>query len=184
MQLEVEIKAIADDLTAVRAVLESEGAELLSDQLEFDDYFGHPARDFGETDEALRLRTVKILSECGPDRSELTYKGPKIDSGSKTREEYTETLAVPGAMEDILKKLGFTMIREVRKHRMVFRLKGFTICLDDIEGLGTFVEIEKIIDSKEQMEDILTEMRSLITEKFNLSRFERRSYLELIMEKL
>ena len=182
MQLEVEIKAYADDLTVVRDKLEAEGAEFISDQLEIDDYYGHPVRDFGKTDEALRLRTIKILSECSPDRSEFTYKGPKIDDSSKTREEYTEPIGDPASMQKILEKLGFEHILEVRKQRTLYKLKGFTVCLDDIEGLGTFVEIEMIIDSKKDMVGVLEDMRTVLTEQFDLFRFERRSYLELLIE--
>jgi adenylate cyclase class 2 len=182
MQLEVEIKAYADDLNSVKDILEANGAELIADQLEIDDYYAHPVRDFGITDEALRLRTIQSLSECATDRAEFTYKGPKIDDGSKTREEYTETISDPGSMVKILENLGFTLIREVRKQRTLYKFKEFTVCLDDIEGLGTFVEIEKIIESKDGMESVLADMRAVLNEQFSLTRFERRSYLELLME--
>ncbi len=48
--------------------------------VQIDRYFAHPSRDFAATDEALRIRTS---GEC----SWLTYKGPKIDSTTKTRRE-------------------------------------------------------------------------------------------------
>jgi len=182
MQLEVEVKAYAVDLAEIINKLEAGGAKFISDQLEIDDYYSHPSRDFGQTDEALRLRTVQTLSECCGELVEFTYKGPKIDSGSKTREEYSINLKDIHSMSKILEKLDFKLIMTVEKSRKVYNHLGFTICLDDIAGLGTFVEIEKIIHSEDEMENVISEMKSILVEKFGLERFERRSYLELLMD--
>ncbi|MEM4524643.1 MAG: class IV adenylate cyclase, partial [Archaeoglobaceae archaeon] len=54
-------------------------ARFLEEKEEFDLYFSHPCRDFAETDEALRIRVEKKIK--------MTYKGPKVDEETKTREE-------------------------------------------------------------------------------------------------
>ena len=83
-------------------------------QEEIDVYFAHPARDFAQTDEALRLRR-KGDANC------ITYKGPKIDATTKTRREIELPLA-PGpeslaSWTALLEAVGFRPAGEVRKSR-------------------------------------------------------------------
>jgi len=66
-----------------------------------DIYYNSPCRDFGKTDEALRLR-----NEGG--QIFLTYKGKKLDAMSKTRKEVEVEVAGFDNMEDVLLSLGFT----------------------------------------------------------------------------
>ncbi|MBQ6107340.1 MAG: CYTH domain-containing protein [Thermoguttaceae bacterium] len=70
--------------------------------VEVDTYFQHPARDFVQTDEALRIRrhlTFQGLygKEQIPERvcveSLITFKGPKLDSTAKIRKELELPLA-------------------------------------------------------------------------------------------
>ena len=78
--LEVELKFPLDDALSLRERLVSVGAEAKSMVVQSDAYFNHPARDFAQTDEALRIRTVG-------DESVVTYKGPKLGGSAKTRFE-------------------------------------------------------------------------------------------------
>ena len=80
--IEVEIKLSCDNPESVIKKLQELGAEQLDTESNMDIYFNHPIRDFKSTDEALRIREVDS-------QVELTYKGPKYDSKSKTREEIT-----------------------------------------------------------------------------------------------
>ena len=112
-----------------------------------DQYFAHPCRNFAETDEALRIRTVGGTSY-------VTYKGPKLDATTKTRRE----LELPVASSDpdgsrfaaLLAAVGFTPVLTVRKSRRPFVVshKGLRVhgALDEVEGLGTFVELELSVD--------------------------------------
>ena len=70
----------------------------------------------------------------------LTYKGPKVDAETKTREEIE--IPVEENITAILEKLGFTKWRSVKKERKTYKLNDLTICLDDVQGLGSFMEIE------------------------------------------
>src|SRR5262245_7404500 len=102
MHYEIEQKYRCDDLDAVREDALSRGAIAGEVVEQADRYYQHPARDFGETDEAFRLRSVG-------DRSFLTYKGPKIDAETKSRIEEEVRLA-PGeanfaACEEMLRRL-------------------------------------------------------------------------------
>ena len=82
--IEVEVKAKIDNFEDMEKKLENLGAIKSKKEFQEDIYFNSPIVDFAKTDEALRIRTTKENNEKN---IFITYKGPKIDSKSKTREE-------------------------------------------------------------------------------------------------
>lgn len=166
--MEIEIKCYCDDDEIIRSRLSDIGARFIEKRIERDIYFNHPSRNFGETDEALRLRTVN-------DKCRITYKGPKVSKTTKARVEH-ETEAVDfDSIRNILLSLGFSESGIIEKERDVFSLSGMEITIDYVDGLGTFVEIEKIGELKDEIEKELFDTAA----KLGLTKFERRSYLEL-----
>jgi adenylate cyclase class 2 len=148
-------------------------AELIIEKYEKDVYFAHPCRDFAQTDEAVRIRQdVEGIT--------LTYKGPKVDAETKSREEVKLKVYDFDAARTFLGKLGFSDVAEVRKLRRIYGMGDAIICLDDVEGLGRFVEIEVEADNIEAKERVFQ-----IAERLGYSKSEsiRESYLELILQK-
>ena len=178
---EVELKFPLPDADAVLGRLAACGARLGQPVDQRDWYFNHPVRDFGRTDEAFRIRSV--------DRSHaVTYKGPLVDSRTKTRREIEIPFAESDAREkfaQILQLLGFRPVREVHKQRRTSRLqwheRGFEIALDAVEGLGQFLEIETIAD-EDGRPAAQAAVQSLAAH-LQLSTPERASYLSLLLEK-
>lgn len=155
--LEAEVKLALDaaTATALRARLDALGAVAHEALTQTDTYFAHPQRDFRSSDEALRLR-----SEGGALR--VTYKGPKLDPPRKTREEIEFALGTDHATASILlERLGFRPAAVVRKQRVELELPGTftaTIALDEVEGLGSFCEIEvpasDVAQGRERLRDV------------------------------
>jgi adenylate cyclase, class 2 len=147
-----------------------------------DRYFAHPCRDFARTDEALRIRTVGASSF-------VTYKGPKINVTTKTRRELELPLD-PGDADGsqfakLLAALGFTPVATVHKERRPFhidhagrRVEG---ALDDVDGVGTFVELELMADDA----DLAAAQQVIrdLADDLQLGPTERRSYLEMLLAK-
>jgi len=178
MGMEVEVKAYADDLKGIESRIKEMGAELAWEGEQQDTYFNHPKRDFAKTDEALRIRKEK-------NRNSLTYKGPKIDEHSKTREEIQFLIENPDAAGDMLVKLDFTPVGTVNKLRKNYQFDDLKISLDSVEGLGDFVEIEAL-DAGISEQDV-TEVRDKIIalmDDLGLKKRERTSYLELLYPEL
>lgn len=167
--LEIEIKAYCDDLPKCIDRAVSLGAVEAGRSFESDMYFNHPSRDFGLTDEALRIRST------GEDTI-LTYKGPKLSARAKTRIEKEVPVGDNGSMNAILEFLGFVLFGRVRKERIMYRLDDVLLCFDRIDDLGTFVELEKKGTEKERIEIELFDMAA----RLGLDRFETKSYLELL----
>jgi len=134
--LEIELKVEVPSLEPVRERLTSKSAEFTGKDHEHDIYYNAPHRDFGTTDEALRVRYYS-------DHTLLTYKGKKLrEFGLKAREELNTTIESGEVFEQILARLGFRKTAEVNKWRENYRLGDAAFALDTVEHLGTFVEIE------------------------------------------
>jgi len=182
MNYEVEQKHRIDDAAALASRLEERGVKLGSPAVQMDQYFAHPARDYAVTDEALRIRTAGGSSF-------VTYKGPKLDVDSKTRRELELPLASTdsdgASFGELLQALGFKPVATVRKKRRPFHIqhRGHEVegALDDVDGVGTFAELELQADdsSLEQAKQIISEL----ADELRLGAQERRSYLEMLLER-
>jgi adenylate cyclase class 2 len=180
--LEVEQKFRIKDCGPIEKLLADRGAILAEPQLQVDRYFNHPSRDFAATDEALRIR------QAG-EQNFVTFKGPKLDRTTKTRREIEVRIAAGPAAADqfaaIFIALGFRPVAEVRKHRRKAILEHsdhtVEIALDEVEQVGTFVELECSAD-QDSMEAATRAIADLAAE-LGLTENERKSYLELLLER-
>ena len=178
MHYEVELKFPVDDLAAVVEKLTAMGVGIAAAIDEVDLYFAHPCRDFAKTDEAVRLRRKG-------DVNFITYKGPKLDATTKTRREIelplesgTRSLA---AWTELLEAIGFRPVAEVHKSRrkasVPWQGRLVEASLDEVERVGTFVELELLADA-DGLEPAKACIMALAA-AIGLSGSERRSYLEL-----
>ncbi|MCZ7357338.1 MAG: class IV adenylate cyclase [Candidatus Methanoperedens sp.] len=174
--IEVEVKAYVDDPKHLERSIIALGAAPIGIETQADTYYNAPYRDFGKTDEALRIR-VKGSEYF------LTYKGPKMDKISKTRKEFEVGIKGGHNMGEILTSLGFCPVATIVKKRKNYRLGEFFIALDEVRNLGNFIEIEiSAMKSKNHEEKVESIFRLL--EKLNISREStiRKSYLEMVLE--
>jgi adenylate cyclase class 2 len=173
--LEIELKVRILSLDPLRQRLSMLHARSCGRIHEHDIYYNAPHRDFGVTDEAIRVRYTD-------DHSVVTYKGAKIKaSGLKAREELSVTVESGEVFEQMLDRLGFTKTAEVNKWRENYQFKNAAISLDTVDELGTFAEIEIMAenddsDASAQIEKISKEIgiqgEPILT-----------SYLELLLSK-
>jgi adenylate cyclase class 2 len=175
MSIEVEAKAYAANLSAIEKELIEKGAKFVTKVKQKDTYFNHPNRDFAETDEALRIREVD-------GKTFFTYKGPKMDSVTKTREEIEIQVEDPESSREFLLRLGFKEVRVVNKIRIKYRINDFVVCLDEVAGLGQFVELEASCDDQDQVNELRESILNILN-SLGLTKTERKSYLELLFEK-
>jgi len=175
---EVEVK-VAADLAAVAERLDELGATRTAAVEQVDTYYDAPHREFAETDEALRVRRETRDSDT---EARITYKGPLVETESKTREEFETQIDDGQTADAIFENLGFTPAATVRKDRRFYRYDGYTVTLDDVEGVGEFVEVETETDEAgvEQAREGAYEV--LETLGLNPDDQIRTSYLGLLLE--
>jgi adenylate cyclase class 2 len=168
IEVEVKARAAPGTLKKVKAL----GARFLEAEHHQDLYFNAPDRDFRLTDEALRIRIKD-------GKANLTYKGRKLDASTKSRLELKTDIHDPEALKQILVALGFTPSGEVRKTRTKYVLGELIFALDEVEGLGSFLEIEvSAQDGWEYKRDQILK----VLQDMGLGEPIRKSYLELLDE--
>jgi len=177
---EVELKLSADHESLGDRLAEL-GATHTATVTQIDTYYDAPHRSFADTDEALRIRREQPAD--GESVAKLTYKGPLVEAASKTREEHETAVADDDALSGVLSGLGFEPAAVVEKQREFYQLDGYTIALDTVDGLGTFVEIEQ-----ETTEDNIVSVREnaiALLEQLGLDADDqiRTSYLGLLLAK-
>ncbi len=175
--IEVEMKAKIDDYKKMLEKINSIGGTYSHTEKQYDIYYNAPDKDYRKTDEALRIREI-------PDGDDfkriLTYKGPKIDTESKTRKEIEVSIDNTDNMNDILNSLGFKAAAVVNKIRRIFYYDDYTITLDKLDYLGYYMEIEYVCDEDEDITEIRDNIKEVFSKLGITSGFERTSYLELL----
>lgn len=150
-----------------------------------DTYYAHPCRNFAETDESLRIRSIKRSND---DYHFVTYKGPKINQETKTRRELELPLTPPDfgpeQMAELWQALGFRPVATVRKSRRKANLASgdwsFSVDMDDVDQVGQFVELDTSADES-QLQSAQAAMNELAT-KLGLTEVIRKSYLGMLLE--
>jgi adenylate cyclase class 2 len=182
MKLEIEQKFRVDDPSALQAKLATLGAVFRHRILQRDAYFNHPSRDFAVSDEALRIRSVG-------DDNVITYKGPKLGGGVKTRREIELPIGsgreTAEQLGEILKLLGFRPSAVVEKRRTPGEVTvdgvHYELALDDVDGIGTFFEVELVVDDAEK--ELAQGRIHALQAKLGLVNVEPRSYLRMVLER-
>lgn len=178
--LEIEQKFVCPDFAAIEKRLSEWQARRGEERIEADHYFNAPDRDFARTDEAFRLRRIGSANF-------LTYKGPKQSGSVKVRTELEIPLRDGDEAAEqftrLLAHLGYRPVAVVRKHRRYYHLErgGFalTVCLDEVEQLGRFAEVE--IVAAEEQADAARKVLADTAAALGLTQLERRSYLNLLL---
>jgi adenylate cyclase class 2 len=180
MAFEVENKFAVSDPTELERRIRALGVQYRGAEYQTDTYFSHPHRDFSLTDEALRVRSVD-------GRVQITYKGKRAQAAVKIREE----LELPvGPVEDaeartieLLERLGFRLLARLRKRRSTYGWgdgpSAILICLDEVDELGAFVEIELLAEA-DQLADATQRIESL-QRQLQLATPIQASYLRMIL---
>ncbi|MDR3063766.1 MAG: class IV adenylate cyclase, partial [Methanobrevibacter sp.] len=137
-------------------------------------------------DKALRIRSIEKNEKK---YTKITYKGPKLDKISKTREEIELEVENKDEMKKLFERLLFIESGHVKKIREIYEYlekedknlenMKFEIAIDNVKGLGYYMEIETDLED-EKTEIAIEKIYKLFKELGIENGFERTSYLELL----
>lgn len=139
MPIEIEAKLKVDSLDQVRQGIVGTDARFLGQVQQEDDYYDDPNGIFSARDRCLRLRRE---SGSKGQRTILSYKGPRQPCTFKARDEIQVQIPDGQPIGQLLLAVGLHKALTVRKRRMLWQVGNCLVCLDEVEGLGGFVEIE------------------------------------------
>ncbi|RZB29078.1 MAG: adenylate cyclase, class 2 [Candidatus Argoarchaeum ethanivorans] len=174
--IEVETKLRINNIERMEERLKGLKSTYKGEKTEMDLYFDHPDIRIFRSGSALRVRDANGVCR-------LTYKGPKKDDETTSREEIEIRIESAREMQKILVKLGFYKLCEVKKQRKTYFLGDLIVTLDNVEDLGKFIEVEgKASNDAEYMEK-KNEIFTLLNELELLSEvISQRSYLEMLLD--
>lgn len=162
----IELEAsyhLEDNYDNILNKIKEEGFKFVEDIIEEDTYYTD--KDFTFITDRVCLRTRKTNDNL----LELTYK-PKTDNSTEQygKKEVNLKLRVED-YEDvryIIEQLGYIKYVSFKKHRKIFTnlYKGFehNIMIDEIEGVGNFIELEIIANTEEEKELLHDELDNFI----------------------
>lgn len=141
---EIEIKLRVKDLDELESKLKQQGCVLSKPIIQEDVIYGHGSfkNYFGhskEGDIAIRIRREDGVPK-------ITLKQQRSHEMDNT--EYETEVKDGEVMRNILLLLGWEPALEVKKTRKKGRLGEYEVCLDKVEGLGSFMELEKMTDDE------------------------------------
>ncbi|KKU93989.1 MAG: Adenylyl cyclase CyaB [Candidatus Jorgensenbacteria bacterium GW2011_GWA1_48_13] len=158
---EIEVKIRAENLKEVEKKLLDLGCKL-SEPIRQEDViysYGNSTSEWEESKEGhivLRLRREK---------GKAMFNMKQQRSNELDNIEYETEVKDPEAIHQILLILGYTPKVEVKKNRRKGKFHGYEICLDEVEKLGSFVELEKLTedsaDPAEVQEELFQTLESL-----------------------
>lgn len=179
---EIEIKLPIADKYSVQTKLLQLGFAVAAKIRECDIYYNSAYHDVKKLGEALRIRKSTDLL-TGITKAQINFKGKKIDKVSMSRQEYETVVEDADSMEQILKSLNFLPVAGVTKTRIYLQREKMTACLDQVDGLGDFLELEVIAHEEASREIHLENMEQLLTTLgLSMKDTVRTSYLGMLLK--
>ena len=135
---EIEVKYRVDDLEALLVALKSRGIELGEPVFQDDQAYAPAGWQFGDSKlgvSFLRLRTVA-------GRHYFALKQPIANAQACL--EYETQVADRDAMHGAALHMGYRPTVRIVKTRRTATLGTCSLCVDDVEGIGGFLELERL----------------------------------------
>src|SRR5262245_45370769 len=139
--MERECKVAVESHDPVRSRLRAAGGAYTGRVLETNRLLDRADGSLQREGRGLRVRTAVALDGNTPPAT-VTMKGPMQSSVYKLREEIEVEVADGEATVDLLKALGYEPHIVFEKRRESWQLGRCRVELDELPGLGCFVEIE------------------------------------------
>lgn len=182
--IEVEVKLPIADLAGIKRKLLKIGFRETTFMEERDTYFDNRQGDIRANGEALRVRETKDRT-TGKRRAQINFKGKKLDACTMTRQELETDVEDGVVCRNILKAIGYIPADpEVIKDRTMLQKESVTACLDNVRGLGKFLELEILTDSEEKKESALGQIEKILNGLgYQISDTVRISYLSMLQNR-
>lgn len=167
--IDVEIKAKCKNHARIRNILKKKGALFGGEDHQIDIYFKSPTG-------RLKLRKSTI-------ESVLVYYIRDNIKGIKPSEYYLYKAPEPEKLEELL-KIALGELVTVEKKREVYFIDNVKFNIDDVKGLGKFVEIEAITTNPDEIDHMDEIVRSYV-KLFDIEEIDiqSHSYSDLLLEK-
>lgn len=179
--VEVEIKLKIDSVDTIKSKLLALGFAECGTLVETDTYFDNRNGDIRSSDNALRIRKT-VNKETGSSFAQINFKEKKLDNKSMSRHEYESDVTDAEAISHILEGLGYRPVSPlVIKTRRELKSSDINACIDTVEGLGDYLELETMTESEADRESALAKLEDVLCKLgYSLSDTTTTSYLSAL----
>lgn len=168
--INIEIKAKSNNQKGVREILKSKGADFKGIDHQIDTYF--------------KVNNGRLKLREGNIENRLVYYERENKSGPKQSKVALFENNPGSSLKDVLTKaLGVLVV--VDKKREIYFIDNIKFHIDNVEGLGTFVEIEAIDSDGSIGKDKLMEQCKTFLDLFEITQEDliSVSYSDLLLQK-
>lgn len=153
---EVEVKYHVDDLEALLVALKARGIELSHPVYQDDQAYAPDGWQYG--DSKLGVSFVRLRTVDG--RHYFALKQP--GENAQACLEYETEVADRAAMQGAILHMGYHPTVRVAKTRRMATLEHCSLFVDDLDGVGAFLELERIVPDDIPAEAIQAELATFV----------------------
>jgi adenylate cyclase, class 2 len=167
--VEIEIQARIEKSEGLKDLLEK-SAKFVSENEQIDEYYSPAHRDF------IAVKPIeewfRVREENG--KFSINYKKWHYENGiGQYADEYETEIADKDTVKKIFSALDLRLLVTVQKTRKKYNYKDYEIALDNVQGLGHFVEIEykgqEIVDHKKVTSEMVEFLKTIDCGKIELN---------------
>ena len=161
--MEIEVKAKLRDKDAVLGKLGELKCRLSEEKIQDDMVW---VENSGPTEIYLSNKVFLRIRVEGGGRVIMTAKTPKGKEGDESLVKQEHEVSVDSVDEarNILSLMGLHEAVRVIKRRRTARYGDYEICIDDVEELGSFIEVERITADDKNAQQIQDGMAAFLKE--------------------
>jgi len=139
---EIEVKARVRRPRQLRAALAAADIRLGKPIVQHDVVYGPPGARGGQHANWLRIRT----ETAGGEAARIIFTLKRSVTGQLDSIEHEVVVDNAGELAAIIGCLGYTRYSDLTKTRRQGHAGNIALCLDELPGLGTFIEAERLCD--------------------------------------
>ena len=152
MAYEIEIKVRLENRDTIINKLAQKGCVWISQNRQYDKIYSQKNKNLNSEVIFMRIRHEN--------NEDILNLKQIVDSTEVV--EFESFIGSPDEIEKMINLIGFEEYITVDKIRLKGRLNDISICVDDVKRLGFFLEIEKIVKSKDECDRTKIMLQNLL----------------------
>lgn len=157
---EIEIKARVENKTSILNILQENGIKLSSPIVQRDQVFGLPSVDGGDDTNGAPWLRIRTETRNGKTLQIFTLK--KSVTNQMDSIEHETEIHNPVELAAIIGHLGFEPYSDLTKTRQKAKQGEIEICVDTVDKLGNFIEVEKLTEDTADYDSVAAELWRLL----------------------
>ena len=157
---EIEIKAKVADKPGLLQALKTAGITLSEPITQHDRVWGLIGVDGG--DDSNHAPWLRVRSETKQGKTRYIFTLKKSVTNQLDSIEHETEVSNPEETAKIIEHSGFEPYSDTTKTRQKAQVGDFEVCVDTVEGLGDFIEAEKLTDDDADYNTVVKELWNLL----------------------